>query len=138
MTKEELEREINANKFSEMKCFSADKLRNLMKEIYIDGMREGYELAISRLKFLDLIPFDSGNDYLDKNMNKIRNLINLCEQYEKCVEDEKDDIATLGNARDDFRIAFEALRDDASNLPEMSLDEINTEISASRAERKGE
>ncbi|MBQ8954136.1 MAG: type II toxin-antitoxin system RelB/DinJ family antitoxin [Clostridia bacterium] len=34
------------------------------------------------------------------------------------------------------KAAIQALRDEAANLPEMSLDEINTEISAVRAERK--
>ena len=38
--------------------------------------------------------------------------------------------------RDDFRNAFNALRAEAASLPEMSLDEINAEISAARAERK--
>ena len=38
--------------------------------------------------------------------------------------------------REDFRNAFNALRSEAVSLSEMSLDEINTEISASRAERK--
>lgn len=38
--------------------------------------------------------------------------------------------------REDFGEAFYALRDEASNLPEMSLDEINEEIAAARAERK--
>ena len=40
------------------------------------------------------------------------------------------------NAREDFRAAFNALREEASDAPEMTLEEINTEISASRAERK--
>ena len=38
--------------------------------------------------------------------------------------------------REDFGEAFHALREEASDLPEMSLEEINAEISASRAERK--
>ena len=40
------------------------------------------------------------------------------------------------STREDFRNAFNALRSEAVSLSEMSLDEINTEISASRAERK--
>ncbi len=39
-------------------------------------------------------------------------------------------------ARDDFMDAINALREEASELPEMSLDEINAEIAATRAERK--
>ncbi len=40
------------------------------------------------------------------------------------------------NTREDFRAAFNALRKEASDTPEMSLDEINTEISAVRADQK--
>lgn len=42
------------------------------------------------------------------------------------------------NAREDFRVAFNALRDEASEAPEITLEEINAEISASRADRKRE
>ena len=38
--------------------------------------------------------------------------------------------------RDDFREAFYALRAEAADVPEMSLEEINEEISAARADRK--
>ena len=40
--------------------------------------------------------------------------------------------------REDFKKAFNALRSEAALLPEMSLEEINAEISATRAERKRE
>jgi DNA-damage-inducible protein J len=40
------------------------------------------------------------------------------------------------NKRDDFRLAFNALRDEAADIPEMSLEDINAEISAARSERK--
>ena len=40
------------------------------------------------------------------------------------------------DTREDFRNAFNALRSEAASLPEMSIDEINAEISAARAERK--
>ena len=40
------------------------------------------------------------------------------------------------DSRDEFRTAFEALRTEASDIPDMSLDEINAEIAAARAERK--
>ncbi len=38
--------------------------------------------------------------------------------------------------REDFRDAFYSLREEAADHPEMSLDEINAEISAARAEKK--
>ena len=38
--------------------------------------------------------------------------------------------------RDDFREAFNALREEASDTPEIALDEINAEISEARAARK--
>ena len=38
--------------------------------------------------------------------------------------------------REDFRSAFMSLREEAGDVPEMSLEEINAEISAARAERK--
>ncbi len=38
--------------------------------------------------------------------------------------------------REDFRNAFNALREEAAEVPDMSLDEINAEISAARADRK--
>ena len=39
--------------------------------------------------------------------------------------------------REEARRAINALRDEAADLPELSLDEINAEIAAARAERKG-
>ena len=47
--------------------------------------------------------------------------------------------ATLSNTsadRKDFREAFYALREEAADLPEMTLEEINAEISQARSERK--
>ena len=38
--------------------------------------------------------------------------------------------------RSEFKKAFYDLRSQAADIPEMSLDEINAEISAARAERK--
>ena len=38
--------------------------------------------------------------------------------------------------REDFKNAFEALRTEAADLPEMTLEEINAEIAATRADRK--
>ena len=42
------------------------------------------------------------------------------------------------DVREDFRTAFNALREEASDTPEMTLEEINAEISAVRADRKRE
>ncbi len=39
--------------------------------------------------------------------------------------------------REEARRAINALRDEAADLPELSLDEINAEIAAARTERKG-
>ena len=42
MTKEEIEKLINSKKFSKtIRCYGDDKLENIIKEIYYDGMREG-------------------------------------------------------------------------------------------------
>ncbi len=38
--------------------------------------------------------------------------------------------------REDFQAAFNALREEAADIPEMSLEEINAEISATRSKRK--
>lgn len=48
------------------------------------------------------------------------------------------DVRLLDNmvTRDEGMRAFEDLRAQASNLPEMTLEEINAEIAAARAERK--
>ena len=43
-----------------------------------------------------------------------------------------------GTERNDFREAFYALREDASDIPEMTLEEINAEIAATRENRKRE
>ena len=40
------------------------------------------------------------------------------------------------NKQEDFRAAFNALREEASDIPEMTLEEINAEISAARVDRK--
>ena len=83
MTKEELGKLINRNKFSKtIRCYGDDKLKNLIEEIYYDGMREGYDLAKFRLNLLDGMPFGAADEYLDDNMEKIRKILKLCEQYE--------------------------------------------------------
>ena len=46
MSKEDLGKLIDSKKFSKtMYCYGDDKLGNFIKEIYFDGMREGYNLA---------------------------------------------------------------------------------------------
>lgn len=49
-------------------------------------MREGYELAKYRLELLNGMPFGAADDYLDKHMEDIRDILRLCEQYELCTE----------------------------------------------------
>ena len=42
MGKEEIGKQIDSKKFSKtMRCYGDDKLGNIIKEIYYDGMREG-------------------------------------------------------------------------------------------------
>ena len=59
-------------------------------EIYFDGMREGYNLAKFRLELLDGMPFDAADEYWDNNMEKIRNILNLCKQYDE-IDKQKND-----------------------------------------------
>ena len=46
-------------------------------------MREGYELAKFRLELLNSFPFDSADEFLDENMGKIREIMDLCKKYEE-------------------------------------------------------
>ena len=90
MTREEIGKLIDSKKFSKaIRCFGDDKLRDFIQEIYFDGMREGYQLAKYRLELLNRMPFGAADDYLDKYMDDIRDILKLCEQYELCTE--KDD-----------------------------------------------
>ena len=57
---------------------------NIIKEIYYDGMREGYNLAKFRLELLNGVPPGVAEKYWDDNMENIRNVLSLCEQYEEC------------------------------------------------------
>ena len=45
-------------------------------------------------------------------------------------------LPTQNANREDFRSAFNALREEAVDTPDMSLEEINAEISATRSKRK--
>ena len=90
MTKEELKKQIIENKFSEtVRCFGDDQLRNVIREIYCDGVMEGYKLARMRLELIGGLPMTGGEYYFEKNMDKIRKLIKLCMLYDECEEDEK-------------------------------------------------
>lgn len=85
MTKEEIGKLINSKKFSKtIRCYGDDKLENIIKEIYYDGMREGYELAKFRLNLLNGMPFGAADEYWDGNAENIRSILDLCKQYENC------------------------------------------------------
>ena len=85
MDRKIIEQKIIDNKFStSIRCNSNDKFKDLFEEIYLEGMLAGYKLAISRLQNLDLIPTNDGRQYIDKNIDKIRALLSLCEEYEGC------------------------------------------------------
>ena len=87
MTKAELSEYIDGEKFCHViRCYSDDKLRNLIKEIFYEGMREGYELAKFRLELLDGFPSSSADGFLNENMDKIRKMIDLCKTYEGLAE----------------------------------------------------
>ena len=89
MTKEELKKQIIENKFSEtVRCFGDDQLRNVIREIYCDGVMEGYKLARMRLELIGGLPMTGGEYYFEKNMDKIRKLIKLYMLYDECEEDE--------------------------------------------------
>ena len=89
MRREEIGKLIDSKRFGKtIRCSGDDKLENIIKEIYFDGMREGYELAKFRLELLNLMPFSAADDYLDKHMDDIRDILKLCEQYESCTERE--------------------------------------------------
>lgn len=89
MTREEIGKLIDSKKYSKaIRCFGDDKLRNFIKEIYYDGMREGYEFAKYRLETLNGMPFGAEDDYLDKHLEDVRDILKLCEQYELCMETE--------------------------------------------------
>ena len=85
MGKEEIGKQIDSKKFSKtMRCYGDDKLGNIIKEIYFVCMREGYNLAKFRLEFLICLPPGVAEKYWDDNMENIRIVLSLCEQYEEC------------------------------------------------------
>ena len=88
MTKDELGKMIDNPDFaSEIRCYGEDKFRNIIKEIYFAGMREGYNLAKFRLELLDRMPFGAADDFLDKNLEEIRKVLKLCERYESAPDE---------------------------------------------------
>ena len=87
MTKAELGELIDKKKFlHEIRSYDEDKLRNLIEEIFYEGMREGYELAKYRLSMFTAFPFHAADEFLGENMDKIREMLELCRQYENFKE----------------------------------------------------
>ena len=87
MSKEEIGKLIDSKKFGKtILCYGDDKLENIIKEIYFDGMREGYDLAKFRLDLLDGMPFGAADEYWNDNMENIRNILDLCKQYEDEID----------------------------------------------------
>ncbi|SDI56575.1 hypothetical protein SAMN05421493_11829 [Pseudobutyrivibrio sp. 49] len=75
-------REMDENRFSSVSCFEKDNMKNLFREIYYDGVKEGLDIAVFRLQLLHGIPAQCGDEYLDKNMPAIKRTIELCERLE--------------------------------------------------------
>ncbi len=77
MTRDELKELIRDNHFSDLHSYTEDNIANLVKEIYHDGMVEGYEMAIFRLQMLGTrMPFDCSQEYVKKNGDKIKTILN--------------------------------------------------------------
>ena len=78
MLKEEIGKLLDSKKVDKtILCYGDDKLENIIKEIYFDGMRAGYDLAKFRLELLDGVPFDSADEYWNDNMENIRRALNF-------------------------------------------------------------
>ncbi len=88
MTKDKVGKLIDQKKFTkEIHCYHDDKLRNLIEEIFYEGVRAGYDLAKFRLDLLDGgMPFSMADDFLSENMGNIRETLDLCKQYEECKD----------------------------------------------------
>ena len=84
MTTTEIEKLIEDKKFCKtIRCYEDDKLKNLFKEVFYDGIKAGYDLAKYRLELLDGFPFTMADQYLEQNMPAIRETIELCKKYEE-------------------------------------------------------
>ena len=78
MLKEEIGKLPDSKKFGKtILCYGDDKLENIIKEIYFDGMRAGYDLAKFRLQLLDGVPFDSADEYWNDNRESIRRALDF-------------------------------------------------------------
>lgn len=78
MLKEEIGKLPDSKKFCKtILCYGDDKLENIIKEIYFDGMRAGYDLAKFRLELIDGVPFDSADEYWNDNMESIRGALDF-------------------------------------------------------------
>ena len=88
MTKAEFGKLIDRKKFTkEIHCYRDDKLKNLIEEIFYEGVRAGYDLAKFRLELLDGgMPFGMADEFLIENMSNIREILDLCKQYEECKD----------------------------------------------------
>lgn len=84
MRKEEIGKLIDSKKFGKaIRCYGDDKLENIIKEIYFDGMQAGYDLAKFRLELIGDMPFGGADEYWNDNMKNIRSILELCKRYEE-------------------------------------------------------
>ena len=80
----EIEEEIAKLKFSKQcRSYSDNYLKNLISEIYYDGLRDGYELAKKRLELFDGFPSSLGGEYFFEHKANIQKTLKLIEEYEK-------------------------------------------------------
>ena len=87
MGKEEIGKQIDSKKFSKtMRCYGDDKLGNIIKEKIEIAPKEknvtSYTDEIDSV--LNGVPPGVAEKYWDDNMENIRNVLSLCEQYEEC------------------------------------------------------
>ena len=73
-------KEIEANKFSGVRFYYRDPLRNLFQEIYCDGVKDGIDLAVYRLQSIYGLPSGCGEEYFDKHMPAIKRTLVLAEK----------------------------------------------------------
>ena len=93
MNRDEIKKQIENNKFSKaIRCYNKDELCNLIEEIYYDGIWEGYSLAVHRLDSFCGLPFGMADEYLGKNMEKIRMQLELCRMLEKTTTVDREGI----------------------------------------------
>ena len=83
MTKEELQEIIKENRFSNLYCYSEDEIKNLVKEIYFDGMVEGHRIAIDKLQMFNGLPLGSCDSYFTKQEDNIKRILDAIYEYKK-------------------------------------------------------